>query len=207
MNGKRNSHVFILVLPSRNYQSDYDTFNFEAHNTKNILIATEIYLMNYSSRISYFYWASQWRLHNSDEQTSRLRQTNRNGGQLLSSIAFKPSVFQNHVFDTKTLPTVPLFLSEHAYVIWTSSASSNLHYILRLRALRYRATDYVSGLRNKSNNNNNDNKNYTGVWGEEAFPDKWRKVADVFSGCVDLETRRPSNTKWSYLMFRVISND
>ena len=26
----------------------------------------------------------------------------------------KPSVFQNHFFETKTLPTIPLFLSEHA---------------------------------------------------------------------------------------------
>ena len=49
----------------------------------------------------------------------------------------KPSVSQNNVFETKTLPTFPLFLSEHAYVVWISSGSSNLHSIFRLRALRY----------------------------------------------------------------------
>ena len=31
----------------------------------------------------------------------------------------KPSVFQTHVFETKTLPTFPLFLSEHAYRIYS----------------------------------------------------------------------------------------
>ena len=29
----------------------------------------------------------------------------------------KPSAFHNHVFETKTLPIFPLFLSEHAYVV------------------------------------------------------------------------------------------
>ena len=49
----------------------------------------------------------------------------------------KTSVFQNHVFETKPLPTFPLLLAEHAYVVWTSSGSSNLPSIFRLRALRY----------------------------------------------------------------------
>lgn len=71
--------------------------------------------------------AHEWR-HVSDKQTSRLfLQTH------------KPSVFQNHVFKTKTWPTFPPFLSEHACVLWTSSGSSNLHSIFRLRAFCYRA--------------------------------------------------------------------
>ena len=47
----------------------------------------------------------------------------------------KPLVFQNHFFVTKTLPTFPLFLSEHAYVVWTSSGSNNLRSTFRPRAL------------------------------------------------------------------------
>ena len=34
----------------------------------------------------------------------------------------KPSVLQNHVFETKIFPLFPLFLSEHAHVVW-----QNLH--------------------------------------------------------------------------------
>ena len=40
----------------------------------------------------------------------------------------KFSIFQNHVFETKTLRTFPLFLS---------SGSSNFHSIFRLRLLPY----------------------------------------------------------------------
>ena len=29
----------------------------------------------------------------------------------------KPPLFQDHVSETKTFPTFPLFLSEHAYVV------------------------------------------------------------------------------------------
>ena len=42
------------------------------------------------------------------------------------------SVSQGSVFETKTLPTFPLFLSEHTYVVWTSSGSSNFQILLDL---------------------------------------------------------------------------
>ena len=52
-------------------------------------------------------------------QTNKLQESDKQTG--MANDCFlqmrKPSVFQNHIFETKTLPTFPLFLSEHAYVV------------------------------------------------------------------------------------------
>ena len=71
-----------------------------------------------------FNFSTKWR-HDSDKQTG------------MADDCFlqtrKTSSFQTYDFETKTLLTFTLFLSEHAYVVWTSSDS-----IFRLRALRYK---------------------------------------------------------------------
>ena len=55
----------------------------------------------------------------SDVMTNKLQDSDKQAG--MADYCFlqtrKPSVCQNLVFETKTLPTLPLFLSEHAYVV------------------------------------------------------------------------------------------
>ena len=46
-------------------------------------------------------------------------------------------MFLKHFYETITLPTFTLFLSEHAYVVWLSRGSSNLLSIFRHCTLRY----------------------------------------------------------------------
>ena len=72
-------------------------------------------------------------------QTKKLQDSDKQTGKADDCLlqTRKPSLFQNRVCETTTLPTFLLFLSDHAYVVWTSLGSSNLHSIFRLRALRY----------------------------------------------------------------------
>ena len=55
--------------------------------------------------------AREWR-HYSGKQTGMVEDLN------WSFLQERKPVFLKHAFETKSSPTSPLFLSEHAYVVW-----------------------------------------------------------------------------------------